>query len=156
MASHSWCITETTFTLFSLQACQFATPSWQVQSWNGSSFLQHSQWALSNLEDSSKASWALGYREIFHHNWFSGSWLQHRYPSQSNSKNVSLLWWQPSIWGPQSVFRSIKCHQGSNQPKHQPITRELMQNIGCSFDFSSDDHIMFWLAFSLGSKVDPL
>ena len=48
------------------------------------------------------------------------------------------------------VLRGIKRHQGSNQPKRQPITSDLMHVIHRSLDFSSHNHTMLWAACCIG------
>ena len=48
------------------------------------------------------------------------------------------------------VLRGIKRHQGSNQPKRQPITSDLMRVIHRSLDFSSHNHTMLWAACCIG------
>lgn len=50
----------------------------------------------------------------------------------------------------QRILRGIKRHKGSNQPKRQPITSDLMLIIHRSLDFSVHNHTMLWAACCVG------
>ena len=50
----------------------------------------------------------------------------------------------------QRVLQGIKHHQGSNQPKRQPITSDLMLIIYHSLDFSVYNHPILWAACCIG------
>ena len=50
----------------------------------------------------------------------------------------------------QRLLRGIKRHQGSNLPRRQPVTADLMTVLHKSLDLSKPDNVMLWAACCLG------